>query len=144
MMDMSDNDKASNIAIINKTNNALQNIVNTSTGIYSYGGDSGMQNGYYKGTLKLTQSYKNFDKIIIVASNDGGDYLTYHMWDIWLLARAFANSYSFCLFGREVIYWIVYGNNRHGTNTDYVLSTDTIWSCQEQNCGLVDIIGVNY
>lgn len=142
MTTMSAADKATHKANINKASNAMQDIWNNFTGIHAYGGDNDIA-GYNRGTLKLTQSYKNFDKILVVGVNDKGDLLIYKLWDVWALANAFASSSWFQLF-HEGDYWFLYGSTRRGTNTDYALSTDTVWSCQDQNSGLVAIYGIKY
>lgn len=143
MTTMSAADKATHKANINKASNAMQNIWNKGTGIHAYGGDYDMA-GYDIGTLKLTQSYKNFDKILVVGVNDKGDLLIYKLWDVWALANAFASGSHFQLFHGGGDYWFLYGSTRKGTNTNYVLSTDTVWSCQGQNSGIVAIYGIKY
>ena len=142
MSTMSTADKATHKANINKAPNMTQNIWNNGSGIHAYSGDADMA-GYNRGTLKLTQSYKNFDKILVVGVNDRGDLLIYKLWDVWALANAFASGSHFPLF-RSGDYWILYGSTRKGTNTNYVLSTDTVWSCQDQNSGIVAIYGIKY
>lgn len=143
MTTMSAADKATHKANINKARNATQNIWNTDTGIYAYGGDYDMSNGYGHGSLKLTQSYKNFDKILVVGANDKGELLIYKLWDVWALANAFAGGSRFQLFhGGD--YWFLYGSARKGTRAGYALSTDTVWSCQDQNSGIVAIYGIKY
>ena len=143
MTTMSAADKATHKANINKAGNATQNIWNTDTGIHAYGGDYDMANGYSKGALKLTQSYKNFDKILVVGSNDDGNILIYRMWDVWELAYMFANSYRFFLVNSDADFWTPYGTTKHG-NTTRVWSTDTIWNCENQNSGIVAIYGIKY
>lgn len=143
MSTMSAADKAKHKANINKASNVTQNIWNNSTGIHAYGGDTDI-NGYSHGTLKLTQSYKNFDKILVVSSDDDGDYAFYNMWDVWELANAFASSYRFNLLGQGNIYWTLYGTAKHGTTTNYAVSTDTVWSCQDQDSGIIAIYGIKY
>ena len=143
MTTMSAADKATHKANINKARNATQNIWNTDTGIRAYGGDYDMANGYGHGSLKLTQSYKNFDKILVVGANDKGELLIYKLWDVWALANAFAGGSRFQLFhGGD--YWFLYGSAKKGTGAGYVLSTDTVWSCQDQNSGIVAIYGIKY
>ena len=143
MSTMSATDKANNKAKINKSRNSLQSIWNNTTGIHAYGGDVDMSEGYHRGTLKLTQSYKNFDKILVVGTNDDGDKVFTKLWDVWELAYAFSHSFRFPLYN-EGSYWTVYGSVRTGTATNYVLSTDTIWNCYNQNCGIIAIYGVKY
>lgn len=144
MTTMSAADKATHKANINKARNATQNIWNTNTGIYAYGGDYDMSNGYGRGSLKLTQSYKNFDKILVVGANDKGELLMYKLWDVWALANAFAGGSHFQLFHGGGGYWFLYGSARKGTWAGYVLSTDTVWSCQDQNSSIVAIYGIKY
>lgn len=142
MSTMSAADKATHKANINKAPNMTQDIWNNGSGIHAYGGDADIA-GYNRGTLKLTQSYKNFDKILVVGVNDRGDLLIYKLWDVWALANAFASGSHFQLFhGGD--YWFLYGSTRKGTNTNYVLSTDTVWSCQDQNSGIIAIYGIKY
>lgn len=140
---MSAADKATAKANINKAKNSLQNIWVPSYGIYAYGGDLGMANGFNAGSIKLTQSYKNFDKILIVGTSDDGTVLTYKLWDVWELSYAFANSSRFYLFSTDSMYWFIWGTTRKGTTTN-ALSTDTIWNSANQNCGLVAIYGIKY
>ena len=142
MSTMSAADKATHKANINKAPNMTQNIWNNGSGIHAYGGDADMA-GYNRGTLKLTQSYKKFDKILVVGVNDRGDLLIYKLWDVWALANAFAGGSRFQLFhGSD--YWFLYGSARKGTRAGYALSTDTVWSCQDQNSGIVAIYGIKY
>ena len=143
MSTMSAADKAKHKANINKAQNMTQGIWNNGSGIHAYGGDYDIA-GYNRGTLKLTQSWRNFDKILVVGVNDKGDLLIYKLWDVWALANAFASGSYFQLFHGGGDYWFLYGSTRKGTNTNYVLSTDTVWSCQDQNSGIVAIYGIKY
>ena len=135
--------KANNKAKINKSRNSLQNIWNTSTGIVAYGGDIDMSGGYHHGTLKLTQSYKNFDKILVVGTNDDANIVFYKLWNVYELIFAFSHSFRFPLYNEDT-YWTVYGSVRTGTATNYSLSTDTIWSCYDQGAGIIAIYGIKY
>ena len=143
MSTMSDADKAKHKANIDKAWNMTQNIWNNDTGIHAYGGDTDIS-GYKHGTLKLTQSYKDFDKILVVGCNDDGNIVVHKLWDVWELAYAFAHSYRFFLFSSDHDYWSPFGSVRTGTNTGYVLSTDTVWSCDDQNGGIIAIYGIKY
>lgn len=141
---MNATDKARHKALINKSQNALQNAWNNQTGIHAYGGDVDMANGYAHGTLKLTQSYMDFDKILVVASNDYADTVFCKLWDVYELAYMFFHGYKFPVCDCAGLYWYLFGKIRTGTATGYVLSTDTIWSCAGQNCGIVAIYGIKY
>lgn len=143
MTTMNAADKATHKANINKARNASQNIWNTDAGIYAYGGDYDMSNGYSHGALKLTQSYKNFDKVLIMGCNDDGNLVVPYLWDVWELAYMFANSYRFFLFSSDHDFWIPYGTTKHG-NATRVWSTDTIWNCENQNSGIIAIYGIKF
>ena len=109
MTTMSAADKATHKANINKANNVSQNIWRPDTGIYAYGGDTDIAGGYVRGTLKLTQSYKNFDKILIATSNDDGDMFFYVVWDVWELAYMFSTAkWRFPLIDYPGMYWLLY------------------------------------
>lgn len=136
-------EKVQHKSYINKQTNMTQNLWNTNVGIYAYGGDTGMLNGYGKGTLKLTQPYTNFDKIMIVSTSDDASWISYAYWDVFELRHAFANSFAFNLFQTYGYYWIVYGTQKHGTE-DFKWSSDTIWSCRTQGAGIIAIYGIKY
>lgn len=140
---LSNAEKAQHKSYINKQKNALQNLWNTNVGIYAYGGDLGMSNNYAKGTLKLTQSYINFDKILIVACGDDASWIAYSLWDAWELHHAFSSSFAFNLLHTYGFYWLVYGTQKHGTG-DFPWSSDTIWSCRTQGSGIIAIYGIKY
>ena len=141
---MSDADKARHKSLINKSPNAVQNLWNDDTGVHAYGGDVDMVNGYVGGTIKLTQSYKNFDKILVVACADDAGVETYRIWYTWELAHAFNSCSIFDFVRARDLFWEFFGTQHHGNATNYVLSTDTIWSCYNQNCGIVAIYGLSY
>lgn len=143
MSTMSAADKATHKANINKAENMTQNSWNNSTGIHAYSGDYDISDGYIRGTLKLTQSYKNFDKIMIIGTEDKANFTYYKLWDVWELANAFANNDCFMLITSTGNYWMLVGTAKHG-NAIRKLSTDTIWSCQQQNSGIVAIYGIKY
>lgn len=143
MSTMSAADKATHKANINKAPNMVQDLWNTDTGIHAYGGDYDISDGYLRGTLKLTQSYKNFDKIMVIGTEDKANFTYYKLWDGWELANAFANNDCFMLITSIGNYWMLVGTAKHG-NAIRKLSTDTIWSCQLQNSGIVAIYGIKY
>ena len=143
MSTMSAADKATHKANINKAQNVTQNIWNNDTGIHAYGGDTDI-NGYNHGALKLTQSYKNFDKILVFGTNDDGDEVIPRLYDVWELTYLFSHSYRFLLFNDTEAYWELYGSVRTGTDTNYSLSTDTIWNTQNQSAGIIAIYGIKY
>lgn len=142
MSTMSAADKATHKANINKASNVTQNLWNNSTGIHAYGGDLDIA-GYHRGALKLTQSYKDFDKILVVGCNDGANEVIPRLYDVWELTYLFSHSYRFLLFNDTGDYWQLYGSVRTGT-TNYSLSTDTIWNTQDQSAGIIAIYGIKY
>ena len=143
MTTMSDADKATHKANINKALNASQNIWNNTTGIRAYGGDYDI-NGYNHGTLKLTQSWKNFDKLMIVYTDDDGDRGRIRIFDIYEFDYCMTNMHSINLFMDDGNYWNVFGFTKHGDDSGFKPSTETILSCSSQKSGLIGIYGIKY
>ena len=141
---MNATDKAIHKTLIDKSPNVIQNLWNDATGMHAYGGGIDMANGYGRGTVKLTQSYKNFDKILVVACNDDADTVHCKTWDVYELAYMFFHVHKFSAIAGGGLYWCLFGSVRTGTATDYVLSTDTIWNCGGQNSGIIAIYGIKY
>lgn len=143
MSTMSAADKAKHKANINKAPNMTQNIWNNSTGIHAYGGDLGIA-GYNHGTLKLTQSYKNFDKLMIVYTDDDGECGEVRMFDVYEFNYCMTNMHSFDIFTDHDRYWTIYGLTKHGNDSGFNPSTETVLSCRDQNSGLIGIYGIKY
>ena len=141
---MNATDKANNKAKINKSPNSLQNIWNNSTGIHAYGGDVDMANSYGQGTLKITQSYMDFDKILVVACDDDASVVFCKLWDVYELNYMFFHTYKFPVIYMGGVCWYLFGKTRTGNASGYVLSNDTIWSCGGQGCGIIAIYGIKY
>lgn len=130
----------------------VKNIVNNEHGVTAYGGDtsfsyqkSGGENGTH-GDIFLKQSYKNFDAILIHGCNDEGSYNWVSLWETWHLQYAFEHCQRFGINKDDTFndhYWQVLGSVKHGTN-NYTLSTDTYWSCYDQNCGIIEIYGLKF
>lgn len=142
MSTMSAADKATHKANINKAENVAQNLRNDACGIYAYGGDIDI-NGYYRGTLKLTQSWKNFDKLMIVYTDDKAGWELVRMFDVYEFNYCMERLHSFNLLDADT-FWYVYGLTKHGTDADFKPSTETILSCRSQNCGIIGIYGIKY
>ena len=125
--------------------NDVRNIRNGGTGIVAYGGDNDFSGGYPRGSIFLKQSYKNFDKILVLCSDDSSDFCYYNLMDRWELELLFANLYRFNIASSTDNYWCVRGNKR-GTITaaQSPLSTETIWMGYEQNSSVVEIYGIKY
>jgi hypothetical protein len=139
---MSAEGKAIHKANINKASNMTQNIWNNGTGIHAYGGDYDM-NGYYQGTLKLTQSWRNFDKLMILYTDDDGSWGRVRTFDVYEFNYCMTNMHSFNIF-MDSNYWGIYGLTKHGTDPDFKPSTETILSCRDQNCGIIGIYGIKF
>lgn len=108
---------------------------NTSTGI----------SGWSAGTsIDLTQSYKNFDKILVVGANDYTDTNAYNLWDVWELQYMFKTSFRFSLFYTRGNEWWVYGNTYHGTQHNYTRSTDTKWVTADQTAVICAVYGIKF
>ena len=134
-----------------KTRNSgtdVRNINNTSTGIKAYSGDSSFPttsggSDNMKGTIMLKEAYTLYDKILLVGSDDSGQYTKYELYDVWELQKAFSEGYSFYLINEYSSYWRLYSGVQSGTTT-HPLSTDTIWYTEYQNSSIVEIYGVKY
>lgn len=129
----------------------VKNIVNNGHGVTAYGGDTSFSyqksggDGTY-GDIFLKQSYKNFDVILIHGCNDEGSYNWFSAWETWHLQYAFEHCQRFGINKDDTYndhYWQVFGSVKHGTN-NYTLSTDTFWSCYDQNCGIIEIYGLKF
>lgn len=143
MSTMSAENKATHKANINKAQNMTQNVWNNSTGIYAYGGDTNM-NGYNPGTLKLTQSWKNFDKLMIVYTDDEGAYEHVRMFDIYEFDYCMKNMHSINLSTSYSPYWFIYGLTKRGTDASFKPSTETVLSCRSQNGSIIGIYGIKF
>lgn len=128
---------------------SIKNLRNIDTGIMAYGGDNdsgsltGTNRPFYKGDIILKQSYKNFDKILIIFCNDDSNLICYKIWEKWELEYAFDHSWRFVLFEVTGRHWWLYGTKKQGTNTQH-LSTDTFWRDQDQSSGIIEIYGLKY
>lgn len=126
----------------------VRNINNTARGIKAYGGDSTFPttsggSDSRKGTIMFKESYMLYDKILVVGSDDSGNFTKYELYDVWELQKAFSEGYSFRLTSANSNYWIVLSGVQSGTST-HPLSTDTIWYIDEQNSSIIEIYGVKY
>lgn len=143
MSTMSEADKATHKANINKASNMTQNIWNNSTGIHAYGGDTDIS-GFPISTLKLTQSWRNFDKLMILYTDDGGNWGRVRTFDVYEFNYCMTNMHSFNILLSNGQSWHVYGLTKHGTDSDFKPSTETILSCRSQNCGIIGIYGIKF
>ena len=110
--------------------------INTNTG-------TGIQ-GQGKDDLHLTQSYQNFDKILICWANDNLDFFGQTLWEKWELDYAFGNTYRFSLHkAGDNPYWNIWSSVNLGTST-HLLSTPTLWRTQDQNSMIKEIYGLTY
>lgn len=127
----------------------VRDINNTSKGIKAYGGGAysfpttagGRDTA--QGTIMLKESYTLYDKILVVHTGNDGDFLKYTIFNVWELQKAFYEGYRFYLSNDDSCYWIIYSGVNSGTTT-HLLSTDTIWYTNNQNCGIVEIYGIKY
>lgn len=120
----------------------VRNIRNLATGIVAYGGGTTFGGKYANGTIFLKQSYRNFDKVLVFIVDITGRDTTLNLLDSWLLFFLFANSFTLDLIQDATLIWNVYGNKR-GSSSE-ALSTETLWRGFYQNCGLIEIYGMNY
>lgn len=126
----------------------VRNVINTSTGIKAYGGDSSFPttsggSDSRKGTIMLKESYTLYDKILVVSSSDQGNIGKYTIFNIWELQKAFSEGYRFYLSDDDAGYWVIFSGVQSGTTT-HPLSTETIWYTEVQNSSIIEIYGVKY
>ena len=132
----------------------VRNINNTTYGVRAYGGDndfsSGVLNGYAKGSFYLTQDYTNFDKLCFLFCNDSGGKIGYTMVDVFLLNYIMTNYSIVNLLHDDSVRWYVKGYSNKGTEK-YKVSTKRIisapsWDPQsdQNNCGIIDVLGIKY
>lgn len=143
MSTMSAEKKATHKANINKAPNMTQNIWNNATGIHAYGGDTNIS-GFPPSTLKLTQSWRNFDKLMILYTDDDGNWGRVRTFDVYEFNYCMTNMHSFNILFANGQSWHVYGLTKHGTDSDFKPSTETILSCRSQNCGIIGIYGIKF
>lgn len=134
MTPLVDWDKMAQIAKVT----TVKNLNNANTGISAYGGDN---KALGIGDIHLKQSYKKFDKILILFCNDPANEHNIVVWDKWELELHFAQKYRFNIL-RSSLWWSLWCANK--ANADHKLSTETIWYCQDQNCGIIEIYGLTY
>ncbi|WP_019555191.1 pyocin knob domain-containing protein [Propionispira raffinosivorans] len=119
-------------------------LLNTSKGleVSNYAGTGITAQG--NGDIYLTQSYKNFDKILIEYTNDNTEAYGQSLWEQWELSVAFSTAYFFSLHkALDDTQWYVYGNTKRGT-ADHPLSSETVWKLATQNSRIIQIYGINY
>lgn len=126
----------------------VRNINNTAAGIKAYGGDYSFPttaggSDSRIGTIMLKESYTLYDKILVIGTNDNGDWNCYRVFDVWKLQKCFENGYRFTILGESGVYWYIYTSVANGTEK-HLLSTDTIWYMQDQNGGIQEIYGIKY
>lgn len=126
----------------------VRNIINTGTGIKAYGGDASFPttsggSDSARGTIMLKESYMLYDKILVVSSSDSGNIEKYTLFNVWELQKAFSEGYRFFLTDDDSNYWVIFSGVQSGTTT-HLLSTDTIWYTEVQNCSIIEIYGVKY
>ena len=112
------------------SNNDVRNINNTSTGIVGTNTNN---------PILLKESYKNYDKVVIIATDTQGRYRLPVTYETWLLAFLFDQKNGFSLFDVYSFMWKLTST----TNTSNP-STDTQWRQYEKNCGIIEIYGIKY
>jgi hypothetical protein len=110
-------------------------------------GSAGTDRPYYCADIIFRQSWRNFDKILVIGSNDDCNYIFHNLFETWDLYFAFTHpSWRIEIFGNPNIYWRVTPYACYGTLHDWDgrYSNDMRWYTVEQNSVLVDIYGINY
>ena len=123
----------------------VRNYINSTTGLKSYGGDYSfpdVSGGTSRiGTILLKQSYLNFDKLLVIGSDDNTLYCLSTIWDIWDFKNAMNMGGAVNLFNAPRDYWYIRPHTPTGMAP---LSTTTAFFIYEQNSSIVEIYGVTY
>ena len=119
---------------------SCKNLVNAGTGVTAYGGDSSALNS---GDIILSQSYQNFDAILVVYTDDSATTNHTVKFEKWEIDIALSIGYRFSLTKNPSQYWYIYPKAVNGTTT-HNCSTTTRFYCNSQNCGIIEIYGLNY
>jgi len=104
--------------------------------------DSGMS-GKGTGNITLTQDYRNFDKILIIGSDNSCNAPMSAIWEKWELEFMFNNTWRFNLYKDYSLNWWIYSSVNKGT-TAHSLSTGTLWYIQQEDAAVIEIYGLNY
>lgn len=101
------------------------------------------RNGWPASSVKLKESYKNFDKILVIASN--GELQYYSTWDVWELELAFSIGWRFSILRNANWVWYVYPSTVNGTKK-HNASTDLLWmhNGHTAGVGIMEIYGIKY
>lgn len=123
----------------------VRNYSDSTTGLKSYGGDSSFPDvsggTSRKGTILLKQSYLNFDKLLVIGSDDSALYCLSTIWDIWDFKNAMNMGGAVSLFNVPGSHWYIRPHTPTGMAP---LSTTTAFFIYDQNASIVEIYGVTY
>ena len=114
----------------------VRNIINTTSGIKAYGGDSANLN---KGDIIFKQPFTDFDAICILFTHDTGAYTLSKNYPVWELKLVFETAGHFELAFGDNCSWTCRGskfNNRPSTTSRFNINA--------QNCGIIEIYGITY
>ena len=92
--------------------------------------------------IHLTQSWKNFDKILIRSWHGGAWLMHSTIWEKWELEQMFNGTGMIDITNGVSIDYYIYASNQ-GTSA-HPLSTETTWYRYDSNCYIQEIYGVNY
>lgn len=114
----------------------------------AYGGDTGALTTRYKSysnsPIILKQSFKNFDAVMIRFCDDDGFNYGPKIFPTWLLDYQFRECYDVTLFHQGVGWHVWPYKNPPDLAANYNPSTETVWTIAWQNCGIIEIYGINY
>ena len=99
--------------------------------------------GLEAGDIFLTEDYRNFDKIMVISSDDSLVSQACNVWDVWALEYAFNHCNRIDISMGRYTYWFVWGAIKLGSE-NHALSTPTIWRMAWQETKIIDIIGIKY
>ena len=123
----------------------VRNINNTITGIKAYGGDYGLLRS---GDLYLKEDFTNYKRIMVVWTDDGGNFYNATILETWFLDYLLSQSKGrTSLINQQYngnYYWGVYGYNYSYvySNVTYQTTKQYFSVNGQQNCGIVEIYGL--
>lgn len=122
----------------------VRTVINANTGITAYGGDA-VNYDFHRGDIYLSEDFTTFDKILVISTNDVGDYRGVKEYDVCVLDYLMGQPGPIDIGPSNDNTWYI--NSRvqtAGLGRSGMVSTNTFLAMYIQNTAIVDIIGIKY
>ena len=131
---------------MNRLNNGVdvRTVNNANTGITAYSGDA-MNYDFHRGDIYLSEDFTTFDKILVISTDDVGDYRGVKEYDVCVLDYLMGQPGPIDIGPSTDNTWYI--NSRvhaAGLGLSRMASTNTLFAIYRQNTAIVDIIGIKY